>query len=142
MLSAVKIGIASNSATSAQSTNFKICAGPLTSSARHDRSRTMSTFQTIAAARSTIKHHAQDDAPKSTLYPQCEKKTARSCDIGAIAHKADDVRARLTTQRAPVGNQWGDEAKATCHAYRITTKLRMLRVLSLQSAFLAKGGTL
>lgn len=79
---------------------------------------------------------------ENTLYPQCEKKTARSCDISAIAHRPGDVRARLLTQRAPVSNQWGNETKSTCHEYCIKNKLRMLRALSLQSAFLAKGGTL
>lgn len=70
------------------------------------------------------------------------KKTPRSCRITAIAHADKAIRATFETQRATIGKHWGYDSDATCHDYKITSSLRMIRCLWLQSAFLARGGTL
>lgn len=67
------------------------------------------------------------------------EKTARSCDIQAIRYDPGNIGCEMHISRAPVAEQWFTE-KSTVHHYPITTRLRMLRCLSLQSAFLARDG--
>jgi hypothetical protein len=78
------------------------------------------------------------------FYPNGEKKEFRSIDIGATNYSGNLGRAAtLTIQKAYPSKMWSDdieESGAVCVFRPIKTKLRMLRALSLQSAFLAKGG--
>lgn len=63
-----------------------------------------------------------------------------SIEIRAFSKPVHDSGARVIMRTNRRNRQF--RTISNCHEYPITNKLRMLRALSLQSAFLAKGGTL
>lgn len=74
------------------------------------------------------------------------KKEIRSVDITAIDHGPRIGRhVEMGVQRAAQnadGRKFYEGVAVTANNRQITTRLRMMRCLWLQSAFLAQGGTL